>query len=179
MLNQFNRIRSICFSFQGEEKVQNSSVLRKINHSVKFSEIVDFSEHSLEEDDEDYIHRLYAIIVHRGEVGSGHYFAYVRNSRGQWFCTNDSDVRKVDVSDVLNETTNVNMLFYEKKHKSILDEDVSHENSSGEMSWDGPEDPSTPPKHSSQTTDAEPERVETDDPASSQFLQMQVGEGKC
>ena len=47
------------------------------------------------------IYRLLSIVVHSGSLGSGHYFAYVKNASGIWYCCNDSNVSQVSVSEVL------------------------------------------------------------------------------
>lgn len=56
---------------------------------------------------------LRAVLVHNGAYGSGHYFAYVRSLRNDWFLCNDSVVsqRIVDVQRVFS--AQAYMLFYE------------------------------------------------------------------
>ncbi|KAJ8499732.1 hypothetical protein OPV22_010284 [Ensete ventricosum] len=44
---------------------------------------------------------LYAVLLHIGSLGSGHYFCCIRSSPSTWHCINDSKVYRVSESDVL------------------------------------------------------------------------------
>lgn len=57
-------------------------------------------------------YKLYAIIVHIGGMGGGHYISYVKNDVGRWFCCDDSTVSKVDEGEVLAQSAY--MLFYRR-----------------------------------------------------------------
>jgi len=51
------------------------------------------------------------VVVHQGSsLGSGHYYAYVRDSKGAWFCANDSEVHQVGMQQVL--ASQAYLLFY-------------------------------------------------------------------
>jgi ubiquitin C-terminal hydrolase len=58
----------------------------------------------------DHLYYLYAVIVHRGTSGSGHYIAYI-NNQGRWFEMNDRKVTMVTNDQVLEQ--NAYMLFYD------------------------------------------------------------------
>ncbi|KAH7306501.1 hypothetical protein KP509_22G015900 [Ceratopteris richardii] len=54
---------------------------------------------------------LYAVIVHSGHSqDSGHYYSYVKDVHGKWFCCNDAHVTSVSAKSVLSEKAYI--LFY-------------------------------------------------------------------
>lgn len=58
---------------------------------------------------------MYAIVVHSGSMGGGHYIAYMKHTiKGQdrWFYASDSHVREVELSDALR--AQAYMLFYRR-----------------------------------------------------------------
>lgn len=62
-------------------------------------------------------YRLYAVVSHSGSgPHSGHYYAHVRSGQNRWHEMNDSTVREVQVSQVLNQR-NAYMLFYERTNR--------------------------------------------------------------
>eukprot|EP00127_Corallochytrium_limacisporum_P006745 Clim_evm15s235 gene=Clim_evmTU15s235 len=57
------------------------------------------------------IYELYGVIVHEGgSVHSGHYYAYVKNSNGHWYCMDDTTVTRVNESTV--RRASAYLLFY-------------------------------------------------------------------
>ena len=48
-----------------------------------------------------YIYDLYAICNHTGNSQGGHYFAYIRNSKNEWLCFNDTNVDIIDESKLI------------------------------------------------------------------------------
>ena len=64
---------------------------------------------------EKFDYELYAIVVHSGGMGGGHYIAYMMhkiNGKNQWFYASDSHVKEVDESDALR--AQAYMLFYRR-----------------------------------------------------------------
>ncbi|KAK1278981.1 Ubiquitin carboxyl-terminal hydrolase 21 [Acorus gramineus] len=59
---------------------------------------------------EEILYNLYAVVVHIGSCGSGHYISYVRPSPGLWYQLNDSEVSQVSAEEVLKQ--NAYLLFY-------------------------------------------------------------------
>jgi len=56
-------------------------------------------------------YHLYGALVHMGGgCHSGHYYAYVKNASGKWYCMDDDDVRPVSIQTVMRERAY--MLFY-------------------------------------------------------------------
>ncbi|KAI5137385.1 uncharacterized protein NESG_00469 [Nematocida ausubeli] len=52
---------------------------------------------------------LFSVIMHSGEMDSGHYIAYTRRN-SQWYLTNDEEIIRVSLVDLLNKP--VYILFY-------------------------------------------------------------------
>lgn len=75
------------------------------------------------EEREKYNYRLVGVVEHSGNMGGGHYVAYVRGERGasktqkgtsspSWFHASDHDVRETSLSEVLKSDAYI--LFYER-----------------------------------------------------------------
>ena len=63
-----------------------------------------------------HTYELYAMIIHKGSVGSGHYYALIRHPSGSWFNFNDADISLVKQDDkLLQQSMQAYILFYEKK----------------------------------------------------------------
>jgi len=58
-------------------------------------------------------YNLYGICNHSGSLGGGHYYAYCKNTNGQWYNYNDSTVTKIEPEDLI--TKNAYCLFYKKR----------------------------------------------------------------
>src|SRR6476660_7928925 len=95
----------------------NKNSRLKIDSHVKFPLELDMSQFLPDSNsDSDHIYFLYAVIVHRGTSGSGHYIAYV-NNRGRWFDMNDRKVTAVTENQVLDQ--NAYMLFYDLNRRKV------------------------------------------------------------
>ena len=51
-----------------------------------------------------YVYDVYGVCNHTGGTSGGHYFAYVKNANGKWYCFNDMDV--TPITDSSNIITN-------------------------------------------------------------------------
>ena len=60
-----------------------------------------------------YIYDLYGICNHFGDVGGGHYSAYIKNNNGKWYHFNDTSVEEINKENLLSN--NAYCLFYLKK----------------------------------------------------------------
>ncbi len=69
---------------------------------------------------EEYKYELYAVVVYRGNLKSGHYFAYVKWG-AQWYRANDSTISKVGYDEV--SVAPAALLFYKKKGEKNTQED--------------------------------------------------------
>ena len=98
---------------------------RKIKKHVSYTTSLDLSK--LVSDNTKQKYNLISILIHDGfSTQSGHYYSYVKNLNGAWYCMNDSSVTQVNLSHVLNQ--NPYMLFYEKEiqHEIINIEPSKH-----------------------------------------------------
>ncbi|KAI8826371.1 hypothetical protein BJ741DRAFT_43582 [Chytriomyces cf. hyalinus JEL632] len=82
----------------------------KISKMVTFPEKLDLQSYMFKTKDEKLYH-LYGVLVHSGHSSnSGHYYSYIKAPNGTWYIKNDSEVRQVSLSKVLEQ--NAYMLFY-------------------------------------------------------------------
>lgn len=92
--------------------------LEKIDTFVKFPFQLDLHSYCFpkEKNDLTYIYELYGIVVHGGNLGSGHYTAYVKKkideNTNKWFFFSDTFVRPATEEEVLQSEAYI--LFYEK-----------------------------------------------------------------
>lgn len=103
------------------------SQLQKMNDVILSEEEIDlksFTSQDSAERNQSCIYRLFGIVEHQGLMNGGHYISYVRSaklsplgansdSRGEWFCTNDSSVSRVTF-DVVRRAQPY-LLFYERQ----------------------------------------------------------------
>ncbi|KAL5662499.1 hypothetical protein ACJX0J_029624, partial [Zea mays] len=84
----------------------------KINRNIEFKETLGISDCMYNKSqDPQPVYNLFGCIVHSGlSPESGHYYAYVKDPSGQWFCCNDSHVSLSSSQNVLSEK--VYILFY-------------------------------------------------------------------
>ncbi|KAK1273071.1 Ubiquitin carboxyl-terminal hydrolase 21 [Acorus gramineus] len=78
------------------------------------------------------LYNLYAVMVHIGSCGSGHYISYVHPSPGSWYQLNDSEVSQVSEGVVLKQ--NAYLRFYIRQNSpwfSSYMEKLEKESSSG------------------------------------------------
>lgn len=89
----------------------------KNNKEVQFPMELDMTKYCITTNsNEKVFYDLYAIMVHHGGMGGGHYIAYAKHyikGQSQWFYFSDSSFRKVSERDVLN--AQAFMLFYERR----------------------------------------------------------------
>lgn len=84
----------------------------KINRNIEFKEALVLSDFMYNKNqDSQPAYNLFGCIVHSGlSPESGHYYAYVKDAIGRWFCCNDSHVSLSSSQNVLSEK--VYILFY-------------------------------------------------------------------
>jgi hypothetical protein len=77
------------------------------------SHAVNIDDNQTESDFKDVIYDLCSVIVHQGSSLGGHYVAYVRNKKGDWFYCSDTTVRGCAEADVLR--AQAYMLYYQSR----------------------------------------------------------------
>lgn len=90
----------------------------KIDKLINFEEVLVLSSYMCEESQDahpDY--KLFGTIVHSGlSPDSGHYYAYIKDAMGYWYCCNDSYVSHSSLQDVLSEKVYI-LFFSRAKHR--------------------------------------------------------------
>jgi len=88
----------------------NTDVMSKINDRFSFGKELDLTEICNDDDDgknneNDMIYDLQSIVVHAGEYGSGHYYAYIRPDarKKTWYRYDDDRVTEVSFKEVKND----------------------------------------------------------------------------
>jgi ubiquitin carboxyl-terminal hydrolase 8 len=90
---------------------------RKVNIMVSTPLIdVDFSKYVCGYNSKDFVYDLFGTGNHSGNVGGGHYTANIKNANGKWYSFNDTTIREIDDTKVINQYTYC--LFYRKKNKN-------------------------------------------------------------
>ncbi|KAI3457568.1 hypothetical protein Pfo_014231 [Paulownia fortunei] len=86
----------------------------KVDKPVAFDEILVLSSHMCKgSKDQHPEYNLFGTIVHSGfSPDSGHYYAYIKDAIGRWYCCNDSYVSVSTLQEVLSEK--VYMLFFSR-----------------------------------------------------------------
>ncbi|XP_072988359.1 ubiquitin carboxyl-terminal hydrolase 25 [Typha latifolia] len=84
----------------------------KINRNIEFEEVLVLSRfmHNTSQDSQPE-YNLFGSVVHSGfSPESGHYYAYIKDASGRWYCCNDAHVSLSSSQEVLSEK--VYILFY-------------------------------------------------------------------
>ncbi|KAG8068072.1 hypothetical protein GUJ93_ZPchr0005g15468 [Zizania palustris] len=90
----------------------------KINRNIEFKEALTLSDFMYNKNQDSLpVYNLFGSIVHSGfSPDSGHYYAYVKDAIGRWYCCNDSHVSLSSSQNVLSEK--VYILFYILSNKT-------------------------------------------------------------
>jgi len=79
-------------------------------------ENLDLSNYVIGYKKESYVYDLYGIANHSGGVHGGHYFSYVKNANGKWYCFNDTSVQEIaDLNQIIS--TKAYCFFYRKRQE--------------------------------------------------------------
>jgi ubiquitin C-terminal hydrolase len=104
-------------------------MMDKINDYFEFYDEINIKPYmrSVEVDDEEYYkYTLHSVVVHRGNVHGGHYFAYIRPSvEDKWYLYNDEKVREADKFEVFNLNYGGPNKMYKHKDKGLIIDFVS------------------------------------------------------
>ncbi|KAK3138332.1 hypothetical protein QOZ80_5AG0367450 [Eleusine coracana subsp. coracana] len=93
----------------------------KINRNIEFKEALVLSDFIYKKNQVSQpVYNLFGSIVHSGlSPESGHYYAYVKDAIGRWYCCNDSHVSLSSSQDVLSEKLNLSApmeMAYQAQH---------------------------------------------------------------
>lgn len=86
----------------------------KIDRAISFQEVLVLSSYMSKASQDPYPdYNLFGTIVHSGfSPDSGHYYAYVKDAMGRWYCCNDGSVKLSNLKEVLSEK--VYILFFSR-----------------------------------------------------------------
>lgn len=86
----------------------------KIDKTIAFEEVLVLSSYMCKASKEKHAeYNLFGTIVHSGfSPDSGHYYAYIKDAMGRWYCCNDSYIKLSNLQEVLSEK--VYMLFFSR-----------------------------------------------------------------
>ncbi|KAL6529774.1 Ubiquitin carboxyl-terminal hydrolase 25 [Orobanche gracilis] len=112
----------------------------KVDKSIAFDETLVLSSHmSKGNKDAHPEYNLFGTIVHSGfSPDSGHYYAYIKNATGRWYCCNDSYVSVSTLQEVLSEK--VYLLFFSRTKQrprtmvDVVNRSKSHESNGNKTS---------------------------------------------
>ncbi|KAI8147916.1 hypothetical protein BJV82DRAFT_532031 [Fennellomyces sp. T-0311] len=95
--------------------------MRKVSERIQYPEVLDMAPYVSDEEKSKIKgkskYRLYGVLVHLGHsCSSGHYYAFIKSSDGQWYMMDDEEVTKVTKKDVFREQAY--MLFYANESAS-------------------------------------------------------------
>lgn len=91
----------------------------KINRNIEFEEVLALSKFMCNtSQDLQPEYNLFGSIVHSGfSPESGHYYAYIKDPLGRWYCCNDAHVSPSSTQEVLSEK--VYILFYLRNNQNL------------------------------------------------------------
>lgn len=102
----------------------NNNTTTTANHHLNSSSPASSNSSSTTSDDENSKYCLFAVVNHSGTIETGHYTAYIRQCRDQWFKCDDHLITRASVQEVLQSEGY--LLFYHKlfDNNSIESDDV-------------------------------------------------------
>ncbi|MGL4948240.1 MAG: hypothetical protein ACRC42_02525, partial [Mycoplasma sp.] len=97
----------------------------KINDRYEFDSKLCWNKY-IENNTENLDYELLSIVVHKGNVYSGHYYAYIRpdiiHNENEWYIFNDEYVSKADWYEVFDMNYGGNYTLYKNKSDTIISE---------------------------------------------------------
>ncbi|KUM65309.1 hypothetical protein ACN42_g1750 [Penicillium freii] len=107
----------LCMQLKRYEHSSNSS--EKMNGHIDFPLSVNMLPYTVRKDNlpvdmSNYMYDLSTVIVHKGTMDSGHYYAYTRIDNDKWVLMDDNKVTIAGVAEVLRQ--DAYLLFYSARH---------------------------------------------------------------
>ena len=97
----------LMFQLKRFEYNNEINFIEKLNDYYKFEDELNMNNYiEKKNSNEDYKYTLISVVVHKGNVFGGHYYAYINqdieHKKENWFCFNDENVRKADLFEVFD-----------------------------------------------------------------------------
>ena len=97
----------LMFQLKRFEYNNEINFIEKLNDYYKFEDELNMNNYIEKKNkNEDYKYTLFSVVVHKGNVFGGHYYAYINqdieHKKENWFCFNDENVRKADLFEVFD-----------------------------------------------------------------------------
>ncbi|KAF5780656.1 putative ubiquitinyl hydrolase 1 [Helianthus annuus] len=138
---------------------------RKIDKEIAFEEVLVLSSFMCKTSQDPHPeYKLFATIVHSGcSPDSGHYYAYIKDAFGRWYCCNDSYVSVSSLEEVFSEKVYI-LFFSRNKQKPILPNKTLSTNGTKTHDCNGNDTSKIPKSGQQKSTDSQQPKV---DPATS------------
>ncbi|KAJ0733458.1 putative ubiquitinyl hydrolase 1 [Helianthus annuus] len=138
---------------------------RKIDKEIAFEEVLVLSSFMCKTSQDPHPeYKLFATIVHSGcSPDSGHYYAYIKDAFGRWYCCNDSYVSVSSLEEVFSEKVYI-LFFSRNKQRPILPNKTLSTNGTKTHDCNGNDTSKIPKSSQQKSTDSQQPKV---DPATS------------
>ncbi|KAK9056848.1 hypothetical protein SSX86_024212 [Deinandra increscens subsp. villosa] len=137
----------------------------KIDKAITFEEVLVLSSFTCKTSQDPHPeYKLFATIVHSGcSPDSGHYYAYIKDAIGCWYCCNDSFVSVSSLEEVFSEKVYI-LFFSRTKQKPVLPNRSLSTNGTKSYDCNGNDTSKIPRSNNQKSTDSQQQKV---DPATS------------
>ncbi|KAI3809659.1 hypothetical protein L1987_19256 [Smallanthus sonchifolius] len=138
---------------------------RKIDKAITFEEMLVLSSFMCKTSQDPHPeYKLFATIVHSGcSPDSGHYYAYIKDAIGRWYCCNDSYVSVSSLEEVFSEKVYI-LFFSRTKQRPVLPNRSLSTNETKPYDCNGNDTLKIPKSSHQKSTDSQQQKV---DPAAS------------
>ena len=127
----------VMLTFQFQRFVFRESSVHKMSKYISYPENLNVRPFMSIKEGKPIWYTLNAVLVHSGRsCNKGHYYSYVKDTNGNWYCMNDSKVQRVNLNEVLNQ--NAYVLYYvrttnaktSEKNNSLDDFEINNSHTS-------------------------------------------------
>ncbi|KAJ0507896.1 putative ubiquitinyl hydrolase 1 [Helianthus annuus] len=134
---------------------------RKIDKEIAFEEVLVLSSFMCKTSQDPHPeYKLFATIVHSGcSPDSGHYYAYIKDAFGRWYCCNDSYVSVSSLEEVFSEKVYI-LFFSRNKQRPILPNKTLSTNGTKTHDCNGNDTSKIPKSSQQKSTDSQQPKVE-------------------
>ncbi|KAK1424033.1 hypothetical protein QVD17_19344 [Tagetes erecta] len=106
-------------------------------------------------------YKLFATIIHSGySPDSGHYYAYIKDAIGRWYCCNDSYVSVSTLEEVLSEKVYI-LFFSRTKQRPVLPNKSLSTNGTKSYDANGHDSSKIPKSNHLTSTDSQQQKVDS------------------